>query len=186
MMASGMEDVTCACDARLGTASRASEAPRTTMSRFMGEGASRKGPAGCLRRGRLSSMPWRPCVRARILMQPETKDFRLAPARMVPVLGAALVGVALVQPAWAQNPPYDLLLKNGRVVDGTGSPWSRADGAIRGDAIVRIAASITDPATRVIDVAGRVIAPGFIDIHSHARRGIFEGPTADNDGRMGG
>jgi len=118
-------------------------------------------------------------------MQPETKDFRLAPARMVPVLGAALVGVALVQPAWAQNPPYDLLLKNGRVVDGTGSPWYRADVAIRGDAIVRIAASITDPATRVIDVAGRVIAPGFIDIHSHARRGIFEVPTADNDVRMG-
>ncbi|MBI2072380.1 MAG: amidohydrolase family protein, partial [Gemmatimonadetes bacterium] len=104
---------------------------------------------------------------------------------MVTVLAAALFGFALVQRSWAQEPPYDLLLKNGRVVDGTGSPWYRADVAIRGDAIVLIGASITDPATRVIDVAGRVIAPGFIDIHSHARRGIFEVPTADNDVRMG-
>src|SRR3989304_3225276 len=90
--------------------------------------ASRKVPVGCLRRGRLSSMPWRPCVRARILMPSDTKDFRLAPARMVPVLAAALVGVALVQPAWAQNPPYDLLLKNGRVGGGNGTQWDRRAG----------------------------------------------------------
>ena len=106
-------------------------------------------------------------------------------ARVLSVLTVALIGVALVQPARAQDAPYDLLLKNGRVVDGTGSPWYRGDVAIRGETIVRIAASITEPAARVIDVAGWVIAPGFIDIHSHARRGIFQVPTADNDVRMG-
>ena len=85
----------------------------------------------------------------------------------------------------AQNAPYDLVLRNGRIVDGTGSVWYAADVGVRGDTIVRIAPSIPEPATRVIDVGGQVIAPGFIDIHSHARRGIFEVPTADNYIRQG-
>jgi N-acyl-D-amino-acid deacylase len=79
-----------------------------------------------------------------------------------------------------QEGPYDLVLKNGRIIDGTGSSWYRADVAIRGDVIARIAYSINEPARRVIDVRGQVITPGFIDIHSHARRGIFEVPTANN------
>lgn len=98
---------------------------------------------------------------------------------------AAILGLAFVRPALAQMPPYDLLLKDGRIVDGTGSPWYRADLAIRGDLIVRIAPSITDSARRVIDLRGQVVAPGFIDIHTHARRGIFELPTADNYVRQG-
>jgi N-acyl-D-amino-acid deacylase len=85
----------------------------------------------------------------------------------------------------AQTPPYDLLLKNGLVVDGTGSPWFRGDVAIKGDSIAAIAYRIDSPAARVVDVAGAVIAPGFIDIHTHARRGIFEVPTADNYVRQG-
>jgi dihydroorotase/N-acyl-D-amino-acid deacylase len=93
--------------------------------------------------------------------------------------------LASAQLAAAQVPAYDLVLKNGRIVDGTGSPWYRADLAIKGDAIVRIAHGITEPAARVIDVQGQVIAPGFIDIHSHARRGIFEVPSAENYLRQG-
>jgi N-acyl-D-amino-acid deacylase len=85
----------------------------------------------------------------------------------------------------AQNAPYDLLLRNGHIVDGSGNPWYVGDVAVRGDTIVRIGASISEPATRVIDVRGQVIAPGFIDIHSHARRGIFDVPTADNYIRQG-
>ncbi len=85
----------------------------------------------------------------------------------------------------AQQPVYDLVIRNGRIVDGTGSPWYRADLAVRGDSIVRIAARIDAPAGRVIDAAGQVVAPGFIDIHTHARRGIFEVPTADNYVRQG-
>src|SRR5262249_3302532 len=80
----------------------------------------------------------------------------------------------------AQAPSYDLILRNGRVVDGSGSPWYRGDVAVRGDTIVRIAPSITESAARVIDAGGQVIAPGFIDIHSHARDGIFEVPAAEN------
>jgi N-acyl-D-amino-acid deacylase len=85
----------------------------------------------------------------------------------------------------AQNAPYDLVLRNGRIIDGTGSVWYAADVGVRGDTIVRIAPSIPDTATRIIDVGGQAIAPGFIDIHSHARRGIFEVPTADNYIRQG-
>src|SRR5687767_11837649 len=85
----------------------------------------------------------------------------------------------------AQAPTYDLILKGGRIVDGTASPWYAADLAITGDTIVRIAPAITEPAKRVVNVKGLVVAPGFIDIHTHARRGIFEVPTADNYVRQG-
>ena len=85
----------------------------------------------------------------------------------------------------AQPATYDLVLRNGRIVDGTGSPWYRADVAIKGDTIVRIAPSIRETAARTIDVSDLVVAPGFIDIHTHARRGIFEVPTADNYVRQG-
>jgi N-acyl-D-amino-acid deacylase len=99
------------------------------------------------------------------------------------VLGiAALTGVSMLT---AQAPAYDLLLRNGRIIDGSGNPWYRADLAIRGDTIVRIAPSISEPASRVVDVGGQVIAPGFIDIHSHARANIFTVPTADNYVRQG-
>jgi N-acyl-D-amino-acid deacylase len=106
--------------------------------------------------------------------------------RKLIILGiAAILILALARVPTAQSQPYNLLLRNGRIVDGTGSPWYRADIAIRGDTIVRIAPSITEPATRVIDLGGQAIAPGFIDIHTHARRGIFDVPTADNYIRQG-
>jgi N-acyl-D-amino-acid deacylase len=85
----------------------------------------------------------------------------------------------------AQTPTYDIILRGGRIVDGTASPWYRGDVAIRNDSIARIAPSITAPGTRVIDVTGLIVAPGFIDIHTHARRGIFELPTADSYTRQG-
>jgi dihydroorotase/N-acyl-D-amino-acid deacylase len=96
-----------------------------------------------------------------------------------------LLILAVVPFLAAQNVSYDLVLRNGRIVDGSGSPWYAGDVAVRGDTIVRIGRPILDPATRVIDVGGQVIAPGFFDIHTHARRGIFEVPTADNYIRQG-
>jgi dihydroorotase/N-acyl-D-amino-acid deacylase len=56
---------------------------------------------------------------------------------------------------------------------------------VRGDTIARIAPAITDPAARVVDVGGVVVAPGFVDLHTHAIRGIFQVPTADNYVRQG-
>jgi dihydroorotase/N-acyl-D-amino-acid deacylase len=104
---------------------------------------------------------------------------------MKPSLLILAVWLALASRAVAQGAPLDLLLKNGRIADGTGNPWYRGDVGIRGEEIVRIAYAITEPARRVVDVAGAVIAPGFIDIHTHARRGIFEVPTAENYVRQG-
>src|SRR5687767_754296 len=94
-----------------------------------------------------------------------------------------LIALLLLAPAgWprAQTPAYDILLRGGRIIGGTSSPWYRGDVAIVGDTIVRIAPSISAPASRTIELKGLVVAPGFIDIHTHARRGIFEVPTAEN------
>lgn len=99
--------------------------------------------------------------------------------------GAITLVIAAATALGAQSPGYDLVLRNGRVVDGTGSPWYRAAVAISGDTIARIAPSITAAAGRTIDASNLVISPGFIDIHTHSRRGIFDVPTADNYVRQG-
>jgi len=98
---------------------------------------------------------------------------------------ALTLAAAMLAAPRAQTPSFDLIIRNGRIVDGTGSPWYRADVAIRGDAIARIAPRIDTPAARVVDAAGKVVSPGFIDLHTHARRGIFDVPTADNYVRQG-
>lgn len=98
-------------------------------------------------------------------------------------LAAALFATALVLPL--QTPRYDLVIINARIVDGTGAPWFRGGVGIRGDAIVTVGPGIEAGGARVIDAQGQVVAPGFIDIHTHARRGIFEVPTADNYARQG-
>ena len=90
-----------------------------------------------------------------------------------------------IHPAHAADAPYDLVLRNARIVDGTGAPWYRADLAVRGDTIAAIAPTISSPAKRVVDVNDAVVAPGFIDLHTHAARGIFHVPTADNYVRQG-
>ena len=83
---------------------------------------------------------------------------------------------------WGQ---YDFLIRNGRVVDGAGNPWFRADVGIRGDTVAAVGSLPGATAPRTIDAGGRVVAPGFIDIHTHSRRGIFEVPTAENYIRQG-
>jgi N-acyl-D-amino-acid deacylase len=79
------------------------------------------------------------------------------------------------------------VLRNARIVDGTGNPAFRGEVAISGDTIASIAPTIESRAVRVIDIGGQVLAPGFIDVHTHVRlrRGIFERPTADNYVRQG-
>src|SRR4051812_45612905 len=102
------------------------------------------------------------------------------------VLGCAvLLAGALIGVPHAQTPSYDLVIRNGRIIDGSGNPWYRGDVAVRGDTIVRIAPSITEPAARVIDATGQIVAPGFIDTHNHGAENIFEVPTADNYIRQG-
>ena len=65
--------------------------------------------------------------------------------------------------------PYDLVIRGGKVVDGTGNPWFEGDVAIRGDRIAAIGRLGDDVAARrVIDARGLVVAPGFVDMHSHS------------------
>ena len=66
-----------------------------------------------------------------------------------------------------QPDPYDLLIRNGTVYDGSGAEGYAADIAIRGDAIVRIAPGIKGAAIREIDAAGKAVSPGFVDLHTH-------------------
>jgi dihydroorotase/N-acyl-D-amino-acid deacylase len=97
-----------------------------------------------------------------------------------------VVLAGLLAAGMAQAPaPYDLVIRNGRIIDGTGSPWYRADVAVRGDTIARIAPSISEPAARVCDAYGQIVAPGVCDIHNHARETIFQLPSADNYIRQG-
>src|SRR5215204_4120919 len=64
--------------------------------------------------------------------------------------------------------PYDLLFKHARVLDGTGSPWFRADVAVADGRIVAIGHRLDGESLRTIDVADQILAPGFYDMHSHS------------------
>jgi dihydroorotase/N-acyl-D-amino-acid deacylase len=97
----------------------------------------------------------------------------------------ALTLAVFAAPVLAVAQDFDLLLRNGRIVDGTGAPWFAGDLAIRGDTIVAVGPRLEGTARRVIDVGGHVVAPGFIDIHTHARRGIYDIPGAVNYARQG-
>jgi len=82
----------------------------------------------------------------------------------------ALALWACTAAACADDTPtqFDLILRGGRIVDGTGNPWFVGDIAVRNDRIVAIGARVTGEAERVIEADGLTVAPGFIDIHSHS------------------
>jgi N-acyl-D-amino-acid deacylase len=121
--------------------------------------------------------------------QSECGSLHAIVARMHKSFAATLAAVVLLlsvpESASAQTDSIDLLIKNARIVDGTGAPAYQGDIAVRSDTILRIAPRIDGPATKVVDARGKVIAPGFIDIHVHARDNIFKVPTADNYVRQG-
>ena len=101
------------------------------------------------------------------------------------LMAAAVLGScshARAQP----DQPFDLLIRGGKIVDGTGNPWFLGDVAIRGDRIISVgplAPSAT--AGRVIDARGLVVAPGFIDMHSHSDMTLFEDGSAQSKVRQG-
>jgi N-acyl-D-amino-acid deacylase len=94
----------------------------------------------------------------------------------------ALLLLSLPAAAFGQ---YDLLITNGKLYDGAANPWSYADVAIKGDSIVAVGKLTGATATQTIDAKGMAVAPGFIDVHSHGRRGIEAVPTAENYLREG-
>ena len=84
----------------------------------------------------------------------------------------ALIAVIGLQWMESMRPDYDVLVRNAHVLDGSGNPWFAADIAISADRIVAVGALPGAKAPRVIDAQGLTVAPGFIDVHSHAVEGL--------------
>ncbi|HEV2351757.1 MAG TPA: D-aminoacylase [Terriglobia bacterium] len=117
---------------------------------------------------------------------------------LVAVLGASvLASIFLMSTATpfsgqGTETAYDLIIRNGRVIDGTGSPWYSADLGIRNGRIDAIGNLSGAPAKQVIDASGRVVAPGFIDmlgqselsmlVDPHVPSKIFQGITTEITG----
>jgi N-acyl-D-aspartate/D-glutamate deacylase len=100
------------------------------------------------------------------------------------VILAALVAFSGT-PTHAQT--YDVLIRGGTVVDGTGEARFDADVAISGDRIVAVSRTPIDPSEsrQVIDATGRVVTPGFVDNHAHIQQSIARHPMSENFLRQG-
>src|SRR5881396_914117 len=88
-------------------------------------------------------------------------------------------------PAVLHGMAFDVVIRGGRVLDGTGSPWRVADVGIRGGKIAEVGRLGRAKSDRAIDASGTYVAPGFIDIHTHSDIGILVEPTAECAVRQG-
>ena len=86
--------------------------------------------------------------------------------------------------ALAQSQPYDLLITNARIIDGSGGPSVNGSVAVRGGRVVGVG-QVTGPAARTIDAGGLVVAPGFIDPHSHSDFPLLVDGNAESKIRQG-
>ncbi|HKC46111.1 MAG TPA: D-aminoacylase [Gemmatimonadales bacterium] len=89
-----------------------------------------------------------------------------------------LLVLTTAAPAFAQQPatPYDVIIRHGRIIDGTGSPWYRGDLALQDGRIAAIGDLARDSATAVIDARGMIVAPGFIDMLGQSELSILIDP----------
>ena len=98
---------------------------------------------------------------------------------MIPRILSALLILYMASPSRAQS--LDLVIRNGSVLDGSGSPAQEVDIGIRGDRVVLIGKNLRQKARRVIDAHGLVVAPGFIDPHTHTFEDLSNPVTSRND-----
>jgi len=80
---------------------------------------------------------------------------------------------------------YDIIIKNGQLIDGTGTPAFKSDVAVKNGEIVRIESDIDEESHETIDAAGLIVCPGFIDIHSHTDATITTNAKAESKVRQG-
>ena len=81
--------------------------------------------------------------------------------------------------------PYDVVINNGKIIDGTGNPWFQADVAIKNGKIVKIGRLDGRSAKRVIDAKGMVVSPGFIDLHTHTDLTVLADGNVESKVRQG-
>jgi N-acyl-D-aspartate/D-glutamate deacylase len=101
------------------------------------------------------------------------------------VLATSVAFVALARGPEAQAPDFDLIVRGGQVLDGTGAAAVRADVGVRGDRIVAVGDLTGRAARRVIDANGLLAAPGFIDLHTHSEMPLVADGTAQSKVRQG-
>jgi N-acyl-D-aspartate/D-glutamate deacylase len=100
--------------------------------------------------------------------------------RLVIALVVIFLAALLIQPLSAQTESYDLIIMNGRIVDGSGNPWFYGDVAIRGDRIVKVGRVAAARARRRIDARGLIVAPGFIDMLGQSELNLLIDPRAES------
>src|SRR5215469_1774832 len=98
---------------------------------------------------------------------------------------AALTLMGFAERSGAADPSYDLVIRHGQIVDGSGNPWFHGDVAVRGDRIVAVGRVPEGKARREIDAKGLIVAPGFIDMHSHSDFVLLEDGHAQSKIRQG-
>lgn len=101
------------------------------------------------------------------------------------ILAFARLTFFLFPPASCLADHYDVMIKNGLIHDGTGSLSYHADVGIKNGRIAKIGNLENDNAERTIDAQGMIVAPGFVDVHTHVEERLLEIPEAENFVRMG-
>ncbi|MFT3947585.1 MAG: D-aminoacylase [Agriterribacter sp.] len=74
----------------------------------------------------------------------------------------------------------DILIKNGKIIDGSGNNWYYGDVAVKGDKIIKVGKALNFSATKIIDASGLIVTPGFIDVHTHIEEDDAKAPTAES------
>ncbi|HJO05250.1 MAG TPA: amidohydrolase family protein [Acidobacteriota bacterium] len=95
------------------------------------------------------------------------------------MLAVGAFAAGWVPPQASDGPPLDLIIRGGRLFDGSGNPWIRADVGIRDHRIAIVGDLTGTDAEDEIDAAGLYVAPGFIDVHSHAAAGLVTEDRSD-------
>src|SRR5678815_1961067 len=97
----------------------------------------------------------------------------------IPLILSLILSAATANLPMTPADQFDLVITNARIVDGTGNPWFRGSIAIEDGKITKVGFFDTSVARQTIDAKNQIVAPGFIDVHTHVED-IYNIPTADN------